>query len=246
MARTNKSYWQANILLSWQVATSDPGGCRAAFTITVPLLSVFWESTEQESLACLELKPLLQILPQPVLTCAFAIHVLCLQLAHAANSLVLHFVCILANFPAEKDVFPFLFLCSHPEMFLISCCAIPRLFPTSTKQHFNSHPLSTSHQSERIGIPSHNRWGTQWNEVKAAITHTSFMSHLLKGAFCWCEGIFLFLFLEWHTREMWRWQPRCHTGTLKPMRQAIQWNLLAWPQFSINAAMWYEVWCWQA
>lgn len=139
---------------------------------------------------CLKLKPLLQTPPQPVLTCAFAIHVLSLRLARTANSLMLHFFGTLANFPSEKDVFPFLFLCNHPEKFLISCCAVPRLFPTSTKQqYFNSHPLSTSHQSGRIGVFSHNLWGTE-SKVRAAITHTSFMSCLLKDIFCWCEGIF--------------------------------------------------------
>lgn len=125
-----------------------------------PLLShscLASESIEQRSLACLKLKPLLQTSPQPVLTCALTIHVLCLELAHTENYLVLHFVCVLVNFTSENDVFPFLFLCNQPEKFLISCCAIPRLFSTSTKQQYiNSHTFSTSHQSGKIGTPSHN------------------------------------------------------------------------------------------
>lgn len=106
---------------------------------------------------------------------------------------MLHFVCIVANFPSEKDVFPVFSLRDHPEKFLISCCVIPRFFPTSTNNSISTFTLSSLPTEEKEASLPPARWGIQWNEVRTAIEYTFFMSCLLKGTSCWCEGIFFIL-----------------------------------------------------
>ena len=93
-------------------------------------------------------------------------------------------------------------------------------------------------------IPSHSLWGTQWNEVRARYNACLLHVMLAEGYFFWCEGNFLFLFLEWDSWEMWRQQPCSLTGALKSVRQIVQYDLLVWPWFWNNAAVWYREWCW--
>lgn len=80
---------------------------------------------------------------------------------------------------------------------------------------FQWSPPQDSHQSGRIGIPSHGLWGIQWNEVRAAMTHTSFTSCLLKGIFCWWEERFGFFPVLTGHSGVWRQQPCCHPAALR-------------------------------